>query len=337
MEKRGGSRVRARGARVRPRPRLIVFGLPSRLLQAARLLARWGVVAGLAVALVASFVGGWARGETLCGLPGESDPQGDGLRYGRVHEQDLPWFAAPPPRLAELLAAHGADRLLSAFRVSFPDPLFEETHNVAAAAGYLAGTVLPPGLTVSLNSVIGPFTAARGYRDGPSYVGGRLVASLGGGVCKVSTALYNAALLADVTVVERHPHSMPVPYVPPGRDAAIAWRVKDLRLRVDGDAPVVVWSAVDGDTVYVALYGRYDPPRVEWHQEELARTPFPTVRRANPELPPGHERVVIPGADGVTVRTAVTVTYPGQPPRRRELGTDAYRPLPQVVEYGPAR
>jgi len=318
-------------------PRLIVLGLPPRVLRAARLVARWGVVVGLAAALANSLVGGWARSEALCGLPADSVPQSPGPRYGRVHEQDLPWFTAPPPRLVELRAAHGADRLLSAFRVSFPDPLFEETHNVASAAGYLAGTVLQPGLTVSLNAVIGPFTAARGYRDGPSYVGGRLVPTLGGGVCKVSTALYNAALLADVTVVERHPHSMPVPYVPPGRDAAIAWRVKDLRLRVDGDAPVVVWSAVAGDTVYVALYGRYDPPRVEWHTEELSRTPFPTVRRANPALPPGLERVVIPGADGVTVRTAVTVTYPGQPPRRRELGTDTYRPLPQVVEYGPAR
>src|SRR5690606_42051323 len=100
--------------------------------------------------------------------------------------------------------------------------------------------------------------------------------------------------------VERHPHSMPVPYVPPGRDAAIAWRAKDLRLRVDGPAPVAVWAAVEGDTLYVALYGGYDPPRAEWPQDELAAAPFPSIRRLNPRLPPGQERVVVAGADGVT-------------------------------------
>lgn len=290
-----------------------------------------GFVVSLLVVVAAWLLGNQAAAQGLCGVPGPSE----GARWGRVHEQDLPWFAAPPPELVALREQLGADRLLSAFRVSFPAPLFEETHNVAAAAGYLAGTVLESGRPVSVNALLGPYTADRGYRDGPSYVGGRLVPSPGGGVCKVSSALYNAALLADLTIVERHPHSMPVPYVPPGRDAALAWGAKDLRLRVEGDAPVLVWATVEADTVYVALYGRYDPPRVEWHHQELGRTPFPTIRRPNRALPPGQERVVVPGADGVTVRTAITVSYPGQAPRRHELGIDAYRPLPRIIEYGP--
>ncbi len=314
------------------RTRTILIPLPASLLRAVRKPLRWAgaILAAVAIAVWVT----WGRGaaEALCGVPGTA--QAD--RYGRVHEQDLPWYVNPPQRLLEARDAAGADRLLAAFRVSFPDPLFEETANVAAAAGYLAGTVLRPGEPVSVNGILGPYTEARGYRPGPSYIGGRLVPSSGGGVCKVSTALYNAAMLAGVTVLERHPHSMPVPYVPPGRDAAVAWGVKDLRLRVDGDAPVVAWAAVQGHTLYVALYGSYEPPRVEWHQEELARAPHSTVRRANPALPPGEERVVVPGADGVTVRTAVTITYPGGPPVRRELGVDTYRPLPRLVEFGPA-
>lgn len=331
-----------------PRKVVLLF-LPAGLLMALRRGFRWWGAAGAALALAVWCLWGLpaggllgvkgplgasgllAAGDPLCGRPGAAD----GRRYGRVHEQDLPWFVEPPARLEELRAAAGAHRLLSAFRVSFPDPLFEETHNIVAGARYLAGTVLRPGAVVSVNAILGPYTADRGYREGPSYAGGRLVPSLGGGVCKVSSALYNAAVLADLAVVERHPHSMPVPYVPPGRDAAIAWRAKDLRLRVDGPAPVVVWAAVEGDTLYVALYGGYDPPRVEWHQEELARAPFPTIRRLNPQLPPGQERVVVAGADGVTVRTAITVTYPGAPPQRRDLGVDAYRPLPRLVEHGP--
>lgn len=316
-----------------PRRRMVVIGLPARLVRLGHGLwrRRFAGLVALALSVAAWAVASRTGGEGLCGWPGAAAAP----RSGPVYEDGLPWARRPSPELVALQEATGAVRLVGAFMVSFPDPLFEETENVAVAAGYLAGTVLQPGRVMSLNAVLGPYTSGRGYRQGPSYAGGRLVPSTGGGVCKVSTALYNAAVMAGVTVVERHPHSMPVPYVPPGRDAAVAWGYKDLRLRVDGDAPVVVWAAAEGNTVYVALYGSYDPPRVEWHQEELARTPFPTIRRPNPGLAAGQERVVIEGIDGVTVRTAVTVAYPGRTPERRELGTDQYRPLPRIVEYGP--
>lgn len=316
-----------------PRRRVIVIGLPVRLarLWRARRHIRAAVLVALVLGAAAWALSGRGAGEGLCGWPGALAA----AKSGPAYEDELPWARTPPPELVQLQQATGAVRLVGAFRVQFPAPLYEESENIAVAARYLAGTVLQPGRVLSVNAFLGPYTAERGYRAGPSYAGGRVVPSMGGGVCKVSTALYNAAVMAGVTVVERHPHSMPVPYAPPGRDAALAWGYKDLRLRVDADTPIVIWAAAHADSVYVALYGSYDPPRVEWHQEVLDRTPFPTVRRPNPELPPGEERVVIQGIEGVTVRTAVTVAYPGRPAERRELGTDRYRPLPHVVEYGP--
>lgn len=268
--------------------------------------------------------------EPQCGLPGSLQ---EGL-YGRVPDGSLPWSNEPPARLRELQQDHGAHTLVAAFRTTLPNPFFDEQENVALAARHLAGTVVGAGKTMSLNRVIGPYTQQRGYGTGPMYSGGRVVPSTGGGVCKVASTLYNAAVDAGLTIVERHPHSMPVPYVPPGRDAAVVWGYKDLRIANPYDTPVVIWAEVQGNTLYVAVYGSHVPPKVEWYHEELAREPTWTIRRPTPDLAPGDERVVFEGSDGVTVRTWLVVTGSDGLPVRKDLGVDRYRPMPRLEEYG---
>lgn len=281
--------------------------------------------------------GASADGDVHCGIGVVASPAaspGTGPSYGPVGEGDVPWALAAPRRLTDLQEKLGARRLVAAFRIAFRNPLWDEAHNVATGARYLAGTVVRPGETASLYRIIGPFSRERGYRDGPGYAGGRIVPTVAGGICKISSALYNLLIHSGVPVVERHPHSMPVPYIPPGRDATIAAGYKDLRFRNDTDSPLLFWAAVEDGALYVALYGDFEAPRVTWYQEELARQPTWTVRRTSSALAPGQERVVIEGHDGVTVRTWVTVTRAGEAPRRLHLGVDTYRPLPRVVEVG---
>jgi len=272
-------------------------------------------------------------------VPGQCDPPGwpDPTVYGVLAEDQAPWTRDPTAlqRLDRHRRAARAHRWLAGFRITVREPLFEETANLRLAAGRLAGTVVPPGAVFSMNAALGPYTRDRGYRPGPSYAGGRLVPSDGGGVCKVATALYNAAIHAGLPVVERHAHSMMVPYVPPGRDAAVAYGAKDFRFRNDTAFPVLIWSDFRDATLYVALYGSHDPPRVTWHQQVLARQEPWTVRSYNPELAPGRERVVHEGYPGFTVRTWLLVTRPGAEPERRDLGVDTYLPLPRMVEHGP--
>lgn len=266
-----------------------------------------------------------------CLLPGVADP----FLYGVPPPERLPWASDPPERLQELQALYGAYELIAAFATTLPDPVYDELANVAVAAGYLAGSVIEPGATLSLSRTIGPFTAERGYLDGPTYMSGHVVPTTGGGVCKVATTLYNVALLSGMTILERHAHSMRVPYVPPGRDAAIAWGHKDLRFKNPYRTPVLLWAEAVGATLYVAAYGSHTPPKVEWHHEELGRDPKPVVRKFNPKLPPGVERV-LEGFDAVTVRTWLIITYPDGTRVRQDVGVDYYRALPEVVEYGPA-
>ena len=251
-----------------------------------------------------------------------------------VLEADLPWFFNYPKQLVEQCRQLDIHRMAVAFRTILPDPLFGEEENIKVAADYLAGTVVAPGQILSLNNIIGPYTTARGYGEGPTYIANRVVGTIGGGVCKIASTLYNAVVAADLKIVERHPHSMLVPYVPPGRDATIAWGGKDFRFKNNRSTPIVLWAESTGSILYIAVYGQFNPPEVAWHHKELHRQPTWTIEQLNSKLPPGMTRR-LDGSDGVTVQTWIEVSYPDKLKDRRPMGTDYYRPMPNIVELGP--
>ncbi|MDI6709766.1 MAG: VanW family protein [Bacillota bacterium] len=225
---------------------------------------------------------------------------------------------------------------MAAYRAALPDPILNEAYNIALAADTLAGTVVQPGEVFSQNRRLGPYTADRGYREGPTYAGTRIIATCGGGVCKIASLLYNVAVLSNLEVVERSPHSMTVPYVPPGQDATVYYGQYDFRFRNNTGGPIVLWADTKDNALYMAAYGRSTPPRVIWHHQTLKRIPAPVEYRFNPGLAPGTEKVVMPGQEGVVVRTWITIQGPGGRTVVKQMGVDSYDPNPRVIERGPA-
>lgn len=116
--------------------------------------------------------------------------------------------------------------------------------NVTLAASFLNNLVLQPGQTLSVSDAMKPRTAANGYLPAGAYLNGETVSSYGGGICQVSSTTYNAAITSGLTIIERHPHSMPVHYLPLGLDAAISAGSKDLKIRNDYDLPVTIQAGV---------------------------------------------------------------------------------------------
>lgn len=125
------------------------------------------------------------------------------------------------------------------------------TDNLYTAAKYLNGTVLAPGDVLSFNKATGPRTFERGYSMAP-VVGG---VGIGGGVCQVATTLYNVALRAGLEIIERHRHSVPVGYVPQGRDATVTNYI-DLKVRNSTDGFLKIRSGAGGGHVWVELWGQ---------------------------------------------------------------------------------
>ncbi len=126
--------------------------------------------------------------------------------------------------------------------------------NIQIAAGNLNQTVLYPGEVISMNKAFLPRTYANGYREAGAYMSGKVVPAVGGGICQVSSTVYNAAMNSGLTVLERHPHSMPVHYLPLGMDAAISSGSKDLRIRNDYPFPVLFEAYTEGKNLTVNIY-----------------------------------------------------------------------------------
>lgn len=125
----------------------------------------------------------------------------------------------------------------------------ERAENLRLAAEAINGYVIEPGATFSFNEVVGDTTAERGYKEAPVLYSSGLGSSDGGGICQVSTALYIAAVKADLEIVERHPHSVPSDYAPIGLDATIVYGSRDLRIKNNTDFPITIYAKAVGQTV----------------------------------------------------------------------------------------
>jgi vancomycin resistance protein YoaR len=140
-----------------------------------------------------------------------------------------------------------------------------QRHNISLSAQALNQIYLQPGEIFSFNQTVGPRTQLRGYVPAPAYMSRETVNSVGGGICQVSSTLYNAALLANLTILERHAHFTSVESVPPGLDATVWYGQADLRLQNPYPWPIYLEATVVGEQFIVQFSGKraLDPVFIE--------------------------------------------------------------------------
>jgi vancomycin resistance protein YoaR len=223
---------------------------------------------------------------------------------------------AMPPRVTR---AHLASLTteLARFSTRFRAGERNRAHNIRLAARAIDGLILLPGDLFSYNTVVGRRTRSRGYRLAPQIVDGELVPGVGGGVCQVSTTLYNAALLADLQIVERRHHQFPVRYVPSGRDATVADGYLDLRFRNHLDGPVALLLSTQGSQLIARVVGA----PAHRCQVTLLRQGIRTV-----PAPPRKRESAKPPRNGLRVTLVRVVQDPSGSRRREVVSRDFYRP-----------
>jgi hypothetical protein len=145
------------------------------------------------------------------------------------------------------------ETLLSSYYTTLLDRSAGRTKNVELSCQAINGLIIQPGQVVSFNQISGPRTKERGYQVAPIFVDRKVVPGRGGGVCQTSSTLYNSVLEAGLEVVERHPHSLPVAYVAPGRDATVSWGGADLQFRNNQEVPVKILARVWDNYVLCAI------------------------------------------------------------------------------------
>jgi vancomycin resistance protein YoaR len=234
-------------------------------------------------------------------------------------------------------AATRGDReaVLSRYVTSLHGRTPNQVHNVAVAARSLNGKWIRPGEVFSFNRTIGSWSSDSAYKRAPVSYDGELVPSWGGGVCQASTTLYNAALLAGLTVVERHRHRWTAHYVAPGRDAAVAYSNIDLRLRNPYPWPVRLEGEIRGELVEFRVVGKEQPPQRFEIRQRMASVTEPATLRQEWEAGMPTRRVRNPGKRGYRVLTYRVRLAGGQEESRELLSDDAYPAMNRLVLESP--
>ena len=164
----------------------------------------------------------------------------------------------------------------------------ETVANVMLAAGAIDMASLNPGEEFSFNSIVGLRTEEKGYQSGLMYSNGEVVSGVGGGICIVSTILYNSALETGLKIIERHPHSGPVSYAEPGRDAAVSFGWADLRFKNNTGHPLVIKSKVENNELLVSIFGVKNPNRtITITAKDYEELPYNIREIEDPAVPEG--------------------------------------------------
>lgn len=211
--------------------------------------------------------------------------------------------------------------------------------NIALSLELINGTRLDPGETFSFNETVGERTTDRGFKVATAYSSGEVTEEVGGGICQVSTTLFNAAVKSDMEIVERHNHSLTVSYVDLGKDAAVDWGNKDLRFTNTGDEPVyIVCLLTDDKHVRIGFFGKLLPngESITVEGETTGTIGYETVYQPNLSFPSGYSEVTQRGRNGYTaVAYKIRWDAEGNQISSELLCSSTYRTTNEIIEYGP--
>lgn len=211
--------------------------------------------------------------------------------------------------------------------------------NIKLALASINGTLLQPGEEFSFNGTVGKRTSERGYKVATAYNAGEITEELGGGICQVSTTLFNAVVKSDLTVTERHNHSLPVSYVDKGKDAAVSWGAQDLQFINDSDEPVYIVAYLDGDKrVRIGLFGRLieNGEYITVESKITYSKDFETQYQYNAFLLPGDVVEVQTGRNTYeAVAYKLRWTAEGELIEKETLCESSYHGRDAIIEYGP--
>ncbi|MDE7306099.1 MAG: VanW family protein, partial [Clostridia bacterium] len=214
-------------------------------------------------------------------------------------------------------------RLLSSFTTYFDGTNENRSHNIRLAAEMINGTILSDGQGFSFNSVVGERTEARGFKTAKIIEKGEFVEGIGGGVCQVSTTLFNAAVLSGCKISEYHPHSLSVSYVPPSCDAMVSGTYFDLKFENVTGRTLYIRAVSGKNFIKFNIYGRGDGATYSYSSAITGSIPAPVEETDDINM-------VKDGKDGIISEGYLTITRNGVQ-KRVLFRRDKYAPVKKTV------
>ena len=225
---------------------------------------------------------------------------------------------------------------LATYSTTYASSNYNRSTNISLAASAVNGTVLMPGETFSYNGTLGQRTTAKGYREAGAYVNGQVSTEVGGGICQVSSTLYNAALLCNLEIVARTNHSFEPSYIPAGQDATVSWKSPDFQFKNNREYPIKLVASAGGGRVTFIIYGvkSNDDYEVKIQSSKTGSIPFSTQYVNDDSLPVGTTKVTQSGSNGCRSVTYKILYKNGQEVSRTLINSDTYNPHNQVIAKG---
>lgn len=254
-------------------------------------------------------------------------------------EYEIPLTITTPKVTTNKIGTEAFPDLLSSFSTRYDASNYPRTTNLKLAMNKLNGVVVASGETFSYNKTLGKRTAEAGYREAGGYAGGKVVQTLAGGICQISSTLYDAVVYANLDIVERHNHMFLAGYVGAGKDATVVYGALDFKFKNTRKYPIMIKTSIGNGVAKIDIYGikeevEYD---VDIVSSVLSYTPFKVIYEEDSSLAEGQQRVVQNGMNGCKSITYKVVKLNGTEVSRTVLSSDTYDPMNKIIKVGPKK
>ena len=254
-------------------------------------------------------------------------------------EYEIPLIITTPKITTNKIGTEAFPDMLSTFSTRYDASNTPRTTNLKLAMQKLNGVVVSPGETFSYNKTLGKRTAEAGYKEAGGFAGGKVVQTLAGGICQISSTLYDAVVYANLDIVERHNHMFLAGYVGAGKDATVVYGTYDFKFKNTRKYPIMIKTSIGSGVAQISIYGVKEEVEyeVEISSKILSYIPYKVVYETDNSLASGKEKVAQNGMNGCKSITYKILKLNGAQVSRTVLSTDTYDPMNKIIKRGPSK
>lgn len=257
-----------------------------------------------------------------------------GSTYRSAVHIDAPIEKTSPEITADALS--GVNTKIASYITDLSSSSPARTHNVELAAKSIDGKLIKPGEIFSFNQSVGERTKDRGFEEAPVVVGYSIESGIGGGICQVSSTLYNAILQTGIDSIERTPHTLPSSYVPVGLDSAVNWDDIDYKFKNTLDYPLYIQSYIENNNLYINIYS---DASLTTRKYIITSNVYDIIQADTkiintPDLKPGETSIVQKGSAGCKVKVQRSLYENGLLIKTETISDDVYMPVTNIINAG---
>ncbi len=249
---------------------------------------------------------------------------------------EIPLIITKPKVTMSQIGSEAFPDLLATYSTKYDGGNTNRTTNLKLACEKINDKVILPGETFSYNKTLGERTISAGYKEAKVYENGQVVDGIGGGICQVSSTLYNSVLMANMEVTERRNHQFITSYTPAGRDATVVYGMTDLKFKNTRTYAVKIKATCSNGIITISIYGIKEENEytISFSTETISTIPYTVKYIDDNTLASGTEKVKQQGANGLTTETYIIKTLNGQVVSKELLSKDTYSAMQRIILRG---